>query len=301
MILRDVHRSILIEAAGIAPTTYEVIRNASVNLTTGQTEHPEKGNTEIAAAIGFGIGFLIYFMVLIYGVMVMRGVVEEKNSRIVEIMVSTVKPFELMMGKIIGIGAVGLTQFLLWLILSFGVLTSLTVILGPPDPAALEQMPQPQAAQALQQEQVLNGMMQEFSIGNLGLFLFYFLGGFLLFGSLFAGVGSTMNEDADSQQLTFPIILPLIIPTLFLSNIIQAPNGLLAKFFSIFPLFSPTTMMVRKAATDVPWWELGLVHGIAATCFHRLRMGGCKDLQNRDTYVWEESLLARDQQMAFFE
>lgn len=248
-----------LEQANIDP---EVLREAnSHRLSLDAKPFVEDGevtaSTEVASAVGYVLGFLIYIMLLVYGVMVMRGVMEEKTNRIVEVIVSSVRPFQLMLGKILGIGAVGLTQIILWgLLTTVGVGVVLAVI-GAPDPGALAeaQAQAPQYDQA-QMQAIIEESISVFTLGNILLFLFYFLGGYLIYGSLFAAVGAAVDTQEDSQQLTFPVMLPLIIPTLFMGNILQNPNGGIAKFFSMFPLFSPMVMMMRKVSTEVPWWEL---------------------------------------------
>ena len=224
-------------------------------------------NFDLASSIGYLTGFLIYITLFIYGVMVMRGVMEEKTNRIAEVMISSVKPFQLMMGKIVGIGAVGLTQFLIWIVL-IGVLSSVFGSFLSPDTIQQVQDAQ-QGASVIQQPRPAGGM--ETIITNLatvnwfvviGCFLFYFLGGYLFYASLFAAVGSAVNEDSqDAQSLSFPITLPIILAIIIMINAINDPGSSLATWASIIPFFSPIVMMARipfGVPDTVPYWQLGL-------------------------------------------
>ena len=224
-------------------------------------------NFDIASGIGYLTGFLIYITLFIYGVMVMRGVMEEKTNRIAEVMISSVKPFQLMMGKIIGIGAVGLTQFLIWIILISG----LTALLGSSlSPETIQQVQNAQGGSGGMQQAAPPGGMAAL-VTNLssvnwimvvGCFLFYFLGGYLFYASLFAAVGSAVNEDSqDAQSLSFPITLPIILAIIIMINAINDPGSSLATWSSIIPFFSPIVMMARipfGVPDTVPYWQLGL-------------------------------------------
>ena len=197
----------------------------------------------------------------------MRGVMEEKTNRIAEVMISSVKPFQLMMGKIVGIGAVGLTQFLIWIILISGLSALFGSFLSP------ETMQQVQEAQqgagGMQPSAPPGGMaalVTNLSSVNwimvVGCFLFYFLGGYLFYASLFAAVGSAVNEDSqDAQSLSFPITLPIILAIIIMINAINDPGSSLATWSSIIPFFSPIVMMARipfGVPDTVPYWQLGL-------------------------------------------
>jgi ABC-2 type transport system permease protein len=209
----------------------------------------------ISYGVGFFSGFLIYIILFIYGAMVMRGVMEEKVSRIAEVIVSSVKPFQLMMGKIFGIGAVGLVQFLIWIILMFSLQLLLPIIFPnllhtiqsqPMQPGAM------QTAQMAQQSGAMAGIMNGLAQINfpliIGCFIFYFLGGYLLYSSLFAAVGSAVNEDPqDAQSLMLPITMPIIFAMVIMTKAVNDPNSSLAVFGSLFPLTSPIVMMARVA------------------------------------------------------
>lgn len=220
-------------------------------------EEEEETSSIIAAGAGGVMGFIMYMTIFIYGTMVMKGIAEEKTNRIVEVMLSSVKPFKLMLGKIVGIGAVGLTQFFIW-ILSAGLLyLGMSLVLAAMMGDTFQQMSDPQAfgdvgmdvediemmfAQTLESIKKLPLGLMIFS------FLFYFFGGYLLYASLFAAVGSAVGEDAsESQALVLPITIPIVLSFIILTTIIENPNGPLAVWSSIIPLSSPIIMPARIA------------------------------------------------------
>lgn len=226
----------------------------------------------LAFGIGYASGLLIYILTFIYGAMVMRGVMEEKTNRIAEVIVSSVKPFELMMGKIIGIGAVGLTQFLLWVVLLGGLAMAAQGLI-PHD--TLKEVQQMQQGSGMNNGTVMKAgemaskiYMVKSAIDSanwwliLFCFLFYFIGGYLFYSALFAAVGSAVNEDPqEAQSLMMPITLPVIFSFFLMSVAIQDPAGSLATWASIIPFSSPIVMMARipfGVPGTVPWWQLGL-------------------------------------------
>lgn len=221
------------------------------------------------AAVGFTFAFLIYFFIFLYGVQVMRGVIEEKTSRIVEVIISSVKPFELMMGKIIGIALVGLTQFALWVILTGSILliSKSTFLPGNYDAAAQAQVEQTAVNVSAEQpaELLTDAQNENFDLifnrinwgGILGLFLFYFMGGYLLYGSLYAAIGSAVDNEADTQQFMLPITIPLVFGFVIAQMAITNPESPVVFWGSMIPFTSPIVMMVRVPA-GIPYWELGL-------------------------------------------
>lgn len=228
----------------------------------------ERGNSGMAYGVGYGAAFLIYITLFVYGAMVMRGVMEEKTNRIAEVVVSSVKPFQLMMGKIIGIGAVGLTQFFMWIIL-VTVFSAIITASIPPEVMQQVQNGAPMGGGAVQASQMTIGFAKTanaFSGVDLwlivGCFLFYFLFGYLFYAALFAAVGSAVNEDPqDAQSLMFPITMPIVLAIIIMINAITNPTSQLAIWSSIIPFFSPVVMMARipfGVPGTVPWWELGL-------------------------------------------
>lgn len=216
----------------------------------------------VAAGIGFLMGIIMYMAVFIYGMMIMRSVMEEKTTRIVEVMISSVKPFELMLGKIIGVGAVGLTQIAVWAILIPLISTITTAVLGIESPqmgsgdmAAANINPDDMEAMIALAIQEIGSLNWWFLIPA---FLFYFLGGYFLYASLFAAVGSAMGDDlGEGQSLTIPITIPVLLAFYIMMATIEAPNSSLAVWSSIFPLFSPIVMPARLAYSP-PLWEVAL-------------------------------------------
>ncbi len=278
-------------ASGLDRATLDKIE-ANVKLNTiNLSGEGEKDNNAIVTSIAGVVGaVIIYFFIFMYGVQIMRGVIEEKTSRIVEVMISSVKPFQLMMGKIMGIAAVGLTQFLLWIILSFVAVTGVSAVFGvdaAPSPAA--QFAAGQVAAQGQEESendeaavenaskdneianTINDVKQ--SVANLnialifGCFLFYFLGGYLLYGSLFGAIGAAVDNETDTQQFMMPITIPLIISFIMsYSVVLKNPDGPVAFWMSIIPFTSPIVMMVR-VPFGVPAWQLLLSMGLLVAGF----------------------------------
>ncbi len=217
----------------------------------------------IAAGIGGMMGFIMYIVVFVYGMMIMRSVMEEKTSRIVEVIMSSVKPIELMIGKILGVGAVGLTQLAFWMVLIPVILFGVNFAMG----GAIGTMPHTEMTQeVLNNPDLLTGNTKitqiTYEIMSLNwwlilpLFVFYFLGGFFLYASLFAAVGSAIGDDVgESQSLTLPISLPVIIALYIMMAALKDPNSTMAVWASIFPLFSPIVMPARLAF-DPPMWQI---------------------------------------------
>lgn len=231
----------------------------------------KESNAALSYGIGFGSGMLIYITMFIYGAMVMRGVMEEKTNRIAEVMISSVKPFQLMSGKIIGIGAVGLTQFFMWIILIVGLFTAAQAFV-PHDvmeqvknlQQANGQMGPAGMAKAGDAAQQIYKLQHTISTANwpviITCFIFYFLGGYLFYAALFAAVGSVVNEDPqDAQSLMLPITMPIIFSFIIMSNAVQDPSTPIAVWASIIPFSSPMVMMARIAygiPGTVPYWQL---------------------------------------------
>lgn len=243
-------------------------------LTIKVTENgaDEKTNTEVNMVVGYVCAIIIYMMIFLYGAQVMRGVIEEKTNRIVEVIVSSVKPFQLMLGKIIGVALVGLTQFILWIFLTLAISSFVNGVILKDQIS--DTMKRNEQMQKVMKNDVLAGvdkmekvespnevvdMINNFS--NLDLskvvicFAFYFLFGYLLYAALFAAIGSAVDSEADTQQFMMPVTIPLIFSFVIAQSIVAEPDSAMAQFFSIFPLTSPIVMMVRLPF-DVPMWEL---------------------------------------------
>jgi ABC-2 type transport system permease protein len=235
----------------------------------------------LSYGIGYVCGFLIYLLTFIYGAMVMRGVMEEKTSRVAEVIVSSVKPFPLMLGKIIGIGAVGLTQFLLWI----GLIVVLVMVAQAFIPhELLQEVNDIQQANALGNASMARSsdaarqifvVKQSIEHANwlliIGSFIYYFIGGYLFYASLFAAVGSVVNEDPqEAQSLLLPISMPIIFSFIIMTIAAQDPGGPLAVWASMIPFSSPIVMMARipyGVPTTVPYWQLLLSMALLAGGF----------------------------------
>lgn len=239
---------------------------------SGELAEEDKTNSaDIATAMGMIMGFVIYLVLFIYGSMVMRSVMEEKMNRIVEVMISSVKPFQLMLGKIIGVGGVGLTQILIWAIL----IPTLNLIVGlviPIDPEAM-QSSQLSTAESEDMMYQIALVLESIKAQNWGLilpmFIFYFLGGYFIYSAMFAAVGSAIGDDlGESQSLTLPITLPVILAIYIAIAVIENPTSGLATFSSIFPLFSPIVMPARLPFNP-PVWEIvtSMVVMVASVAF----------------------------------
>lgn len=254
-----------IKIAGIDEQKY---KDASTNMVSFDNivgKEQKKGNTNLASIIGMASGFLLYLFMLLYGASVMTSVMEEKTNRIAEIIVSSVKPFQLMMGKIVGVAMVGLTQVAIWV--------TFIAILGIVAMPLLSNMQMdPEQAKALSEQAMAGGdagiagkITTLMATGTLegvnllsifGWFIFFFLGGYFLYAALFAAVGSLVNEgQQDAQQFSTIITLPIIFSFVIMTTAIKDPNSGLAVFGSIFPLTSPIVMMAR-IPFDVPASQL---------------------------------------------
>lgn len=262
---------------GINPQTLRAIKTnvflSSIKVDGSGNE--EKTSTEMSMIVGLFSAILIYFFIFMFGSQVMRGVIEEKTSRIIEVVISSVKPFQLMMGKIIGIALVGFTQFMLWVILTSAlvlgfqfvyqdeikayektqvVASSQSLFTQAPSSEEIAQ----QAETAPDNKKVGYFIDTLFSINYtvvLSAFLFYFLGGYLLYASLFAAVGSAADNETDTHQFMMPITIPLILSIVMIQFIVNDPNGPVAFWMSLFPLTSPIIMMLR-IPFGVPYWQV---------------------------------------------
>jgi ABC-2 type transport system permease protein len=248
---------------------------------TGEGGTEQKSYTEVTMVVGLVASIMIYMFIFMFGAQVMRGVIEEKTSRIIEVIISSVKPFQLMMGKIIGVALVGLTQFLLWIVFTFIIITAVQTTF----PQQFKKAPNEQAkisGQSVALPNVtapatpnsivadtgndqLNEVFEAFSSINLPVmimaFLFYFLFGYLLYGALFAAIGAAVDNETDTQQFMLPVTVPLILSIVVAQTVIQNPESPLAFWLSMIPLTSPVIMMVR-IPFGVPNWEIALSAGI---------------------------------------
>ena len=269
-ILQDRIRDLKLEAYKIDQETLKSLKTkiSLKQINISETGEEKSSNSGLLYGVGFLLGILIYMFVLVYGIQIMQGVIDEKTSKIVEVIVSSVKPFQLMLGKIVGIASVGLLQFLIWIILisvlSTGVLGYFGVEI--PQKQAMEEVTKnlgdEEVAEAIQESQdselvELFKNASQIPFGKIAIvFTFYFLGGYLLYGALFAAVGSAVESIQESQQFQFPITLPLLISYLGLFMfILRDPHGPVSFWLSIIPFTSPVAM-VGRIAFDVPIEQL---------------------------------------------
>jgi ABC-2 type transport system permease protein len=258
----------------------DLLKSLKVNIqfdTFTLSENTVKNSSsEAATVISFIGGFMIYMFIFMYGVQVLRGVMEEKTNRIVEVVISSIKPFQLMMGKILGISAVGLTQFLLWIILTAaisGALSSYFKVDRFSNAQLTETLQStPDVKQAMEMNKIVTAIDSINFKLIIGGFLFYFLGGYLLYGALFAAIGAAVDSETDTQQFMLPITIPLILSFVVAQNIMKAPDSSMAFWFSIIPFTSPISMMIR-IPFGVPAWELALSMIIINNWLYRNHMG----------------------------
>ncbi len=264
-------------ASGIDP---KVIKSAKVHINLSMIRVEEggvekKSNTEVEVGLSIFAGMLIYFFIFMFGVQVLKGVMEEKSNRIVEVIISSVKPFQLMLGKIIGIAFVGITQFILWIVLTLVFVGVFQTGVFSDGGSAMEMFGD--KAQLLEQvkdsgsgvdplvivNEIIGGIDLQVMILS---FLFYFLGGYLLYASLFAAIGGAIDNDTDSQQFMMPVSIPLIFAIALSGVIINQPDGPLAIWMSMIPFTSPITMMMR-IPFGVPMWQLYTSMGLLIAGF----------------------------------
>ena len=250
-----------IKALGITQDQIEGTKT-DININT-QTLNGENNSSELATIVGFFTGGLIYFFIFFYGTQVMRGVIEEKTNRIIEVLISSVKPFELMLGKIIGIALVGLTQFVLWIVLSISITSFATSFIDNQkyDVKTIEKEMSQNAHTPNGELKINDSIQKNLSEINFPLiltcFVFYFIGGYLFYSALFAAVGSAVDNETDTQQFILPVTIPLIFAFIVAQSVIGNPHSPLAFWCSFIPFTSPIVMMVR-IAFGVPWYELAI-------------------------------------------
>ncbi len=233
-----------------------------LNIENFSGEKSSKMSNWVKAGFGGAAGYLLMMFIIIYGNMVMRSVIEEKTNRIIEVIISSVKPFQLMMGKILGTTLAGITQFAIWVILGGVLLTMATVVFGV-DPSASSSGAMSEQAQAMANDP---NMMTQFigEVSKLPLlqlvlgFFIYFIGGYFLYSSIYAAIGAAVDNETDTQQFMLPIIMPLMLAIYVgFFAVIDNPHGTVATIFSIIPLTSPIVMLMR-IPFDVPTWQLAL-------------------------------------------
>jgi ABC-2 type transport system permease protein len=280
---------LLMDTFNIQPKQFEVLKKTTQSSITS-IKIDEQGNEKTSFAwvskiVGMVVGFIIYFLIFLCAQQVLRGVLEEKTNRIIEVLISSVKPMQLMLGKIIGVAMVGLTQFLAWIVLTF------ILILGVQFAAPNLLMGNPELVQTTMQTQMTAGANTNFSMQSteellsqnslieqiqnyfnfsfstlLLCFLFYFIFGYLIYASLYAAVGAAVDAETDSQQFLLPITIPLILTIVLIMPISETPNGSLALWMSMIPLTSPVAMLIRMPS-GVPLYQLLISMGLCVVFF----------------------------------
>ena len=257
--LQRILRNRLLQAHGISDDDYALISNTKINLRTEDLETGREAFLDVKSGLGLILALLIYVVVFMFGSQVMRGVVEEKSNRIIEVIVCSVKPFQLMMGKVVGIALVGLTQFLLWIMLTGVALVGIQAFNGPlfhqaaqkhevtelatKGPEAVVQMEQ--SVEYADVPQIVEGIASiDFGV-IVGTFLFYFIFGYLLYATLFAAAGALCDTDTDTQLFSLPLTVPLLLTLLLMPAMINSPSGTLSQILSLIPFTSPVAMMLR--------------------------------------------------------
>lgn len=247
-----------LRAAGASSAVLDIVES-EVNLNTRKLSEEEGTTADSSIAytfIGWIMAFIIYMAVFIYGQFVMQGVIEEKSNRVVEVVVSSVRPFELLMGKVLGIGAMGLAQMVIWATLATGGLAVAGPVLAlfmDPGDLGVEAGASPDTMM-----EAAGISIPTIPIDLVLWFILFFLGGFLLYSALFAAVGSTVEQQQDAQNLLLPVMTPLILPIFFLFFILESPDATVSVVLSMIPFFSPILMVLRAAITTVPFWEIAL-------------------------------------------
>jgi ABC-2 type transport system permease protein len=238
----------------------ELKSKVAINIKKASGEKSIQGLNWVKTVAGGAFGYLIMMFIILYGNMVMRSVIEEKTSRIIEVIISSVKPYQLMMGKIIGTSMAGILQFLIWAILGFTAMFVLSSVFG----IEVGATSGAQSQQAMEMAQEEMGTVQLYfqEIWNLPIatilisFIVYFIGGYFLYSSFYAAIGAAVDNETDSQQFLLPIIMPLILGVYIgFFTVINDPHGTVATVFSMIPLTSPIVMMMR-IPFGVPWWQI---------------------------------------------
>lgn len=232
------------------PNLPQIVKKAQVELSVNSVKLDEDGNefnssTEVAMVIGIALAFVTYMFVIMYGAMIMNSVIEEKTNRIVEVIVSSCKPFQLMMGKIVGVGLVGLTQFAIWAMVLVGIVGSVPSLAS--DPGSM----------LAGVQEALNALKGINMFSILASFVIYFIGGYLLYASLFAGFGSAVDQASDASQFSTPIIFIMMIALYAGIGCMGNPSSPMAVWCSIIPFTSPIVMMIRLPY-EVPFWQISL-------------------------------------------
>jgi len=231
--------------------------NVDIKLSNFTGERSSKLINGIKIGLGMGAGYIIMMFIIIYGAMVMRSVIEEKTSRIIEVIISSVKPFQLMMGKVLGTAAAGLLQFLIWALILGIILVASSYFLGVDTMQNMQAGQIPEAAMPQTNAQFALSEILKLPLWSMFMwFIFFFIGGYLLYSSIYAAIGSAVDNETDTQQFMFPVLMPLMIGVYVgFATVINDPNGTVATVFSMIPFTSPIVMLMR-IPFGVPLWQI---------------------------------------------
>lgn len=247
--------------------------NVNLNQESYEGVKTSKAGSAMKLMFGGAAGYLLFMFIIIYGNLIMRSVIEEKTSRIIEVIISSVKPIQLMLGKIFGTSLAGLTQFVIWILLGFTMLLVVTSVFGvdlTPVQAPQQEIMNNAVAQSTASTDIQNIILEFYTlpIGNLIIaFVLFFIGGYLLYSSLYAAIGAAVDNETDTQQFLFPILMPLILAVYVgVFTVIEDPHGTISTVFSYIPFTSPVVMLMR-IPFGVPLWEQILSLFILGTTF----------------------------------
>lgn len=257
--VRDVFRRERLLAQGADTSLIRTIeQRTKIERVKVTTERIEQDQTALLTGIGYFLSFVVYLLLFIYGGIVMRSVLEEKTNRVVEILASSARPFDIMLGKVVGVGAVGLFQLLLWAVLT----TAVFAIAGSVLVSLSGTISQAEALAYYRSQENAFAMLvlqaPRLSLLQIGAFVFFFLAGYVFYSTLFAGIAAAADTEQDIQTLQVPVSIFIVIPMLTVPLILNAPDSTVAITLSVIPMFSPILMLMRIFATEVPWWQVML-------------------------------------------
>lgn len=275
--LRDVVREEQLERKEVSEEIIAIFNswpNLDAVKLTEQGE--EEDNTIFAAILGFILGLFIFMGIFIYGAILMRSVIEEKTSRIVEVIASSIKPLELMVGKLLGVTLLAVTQFAVWI----GSYVGLSIVAAPIAAMVVDMQKQniPEGASEAVASSFDPSQLDKFIVDPtifIYFFIFFFLG-FMIYSAIFAAIGSAVDSEQDTQQFMLPVMIPVFIAYFLNTKVMQDPDSSIAVFASMFPLTSPINMITRIAATDVPFWQIGISTILMAATFAGIMMLAAK-------------------------
>jgi len=256
-------KNLQLQEANIEQTTIDLV-NSSVNFETIKVTNKGtvKDNTEILSGLSYALGLIMFALIFTNGGQVMQSVIEEKTNRIIEIMASSVTPFQIMFGKVVGIGAAGLTQVIFWIILGSAVMFGIGIFIGGSSLVDTSMLSNTMNINSVKTNEIVS-ILENIELPTISLwliigFIFYFIIGYFIFATLFAAAGATVDQVQDANSIATPLSLIGMIPIMLIPNIMMSPEGTVAIITSLIPFFTPTLMMSRVVAISVPFWQIAL-------------------------------------------